>query len=184
MNYTLATAADKVNIWDSLNICQQTPQLPSAPLYTLPSTETPLWTCWTGNFEILAALFPKTIQLVHRKDHFTEVIETGPGNGALAMGYKSNKTLYYASDKVVKVYDIQNKKEVNTLMGHSVKIKTLSISNDDQRIASGAIDGSVVVHSLKHGTKSKLNSPFKEVILKANTRLLIKWLFIILKNHN
>jgi WD40 repeat protein len=184
MTFTIATAADKVNIWDSLNISQESPQVPSAPAYTLPISGTPLWTCWTGNFEILAALFPRSIHLIHRKDYITDVIETGPGNSALAMGYKSSKLLYYASDKVVKMYDVQNKKEVNSLTGQSAKIKTLSVSNDDQRIASGAVDGSVMVHSLKHGTKSKLNSPFKQVVIKSKPRLLIKWLFIILKNHS
>lgn len=165
MTYTIATAADKINIWDSLSISPEAPLIPSAPVYTLPSTETPLWNCWSGNFDILAVLFPHTIQLIHRKDYISEIIETGPsGNGTLAMGYKTNKTLYYSTDKIIKIYDIQNKKELNSLTGHSSMIKTLSVSNDDQRIVSGAVDGSVLIHSLKHGTKSKLNSPFKQVL--------------------
>jgi WD40 repeat protein len=185
MTYTISTAADKVAIWDSISISQESSEVPPAPVYSLPSNENPLWTCWAGNFEILAALFPNNIQLIHRKDYVSEVIETGSGcNSALAMGYKSNKTLYYAADKVIKIYDIQNKKELNSLTGHSAKIKTLSVSNDDQRIVAGAVDGSVMVHSLKHGTKSKLNSPFNQVIQLAKFRLLIKWLFTILRNHS
>ena len=164
MTYTIATAADKINIWDSLSISQDAPVLPSAPLYTSTSSENPLCVSWTGNFEILAALYAKSIHLIHRKDFFSEVIDTGlSGNGALAMGYKSNKTLYYSADNIIRIYDIQTKKVLNSLMGHSAKIKTLSISNDDQRIVSGALDGSVIVHSLKHGTKSKLTSPFNQV---------------------
>lgn len=165
MTFSIATVADKLNIWDKLSVSPESPLIPCAPVYTCPSTETPLWTCWAGNFEILAVLYPKTIQLINRKDYISDVIETGSsGNGTLTMGYKSNKTLYYSTDKVIKIYDIQNKKELNSLTGHSSTIKTLSVSNDDQRIVSGAIDGSVMIHSLKHGTKSRLNSPFKQVI--------------------
>jgi WD40 repeat protein len=86
---------------------------------------------------------------------------------AFTLGYKSNRYIYYAgSNKTVQVWDRQERKNTLSLPGHSSAITSLALSTDDQRCASASESGQVLVHSMKHATKSVLISPFKQVILK------------------
>ena len=108
--------------------------------------------------------FMVPILFIYKKDYYSQVIDTDAHvTSGLTMGFKSNKTLLYSSDNIIKIYDIQNKKELNSLDGHTSRIKTLSISHDDQRIVSGAVSGAVMIHSLKLGTRSNLKTPFQQV---------------------
>lgn len=84
---------------------------------------------------------------------------------ALSFGYRSSKFLYFGgSGKVVNVWDRQEGKLASVLKGHKSAIQTLSLSTDDQRCASGSSKGDLLIHSLKHGTKSTLVSPLKQGI--------------------
>ena len=80
------------------------------------------------------------------------------------MGYRSSRHIYFGgSSKLVRVWDRSEQKIQNVLSGHHARITSIALTTDDQRIASASLTGDVMIHSLKHGTRSNLNSPFKQV---------------------
>ena len=80
------------------------------------------------------------------------------------MGYRSSRFVYFGgSDKVIRVWDRQEQKVQNSLTGHRDSVQSLALTTDDQRVVSGSASGDVILHSLKHGTRSALMSPLKQV---------------------
>ena len=67
-------------------------------------------------------------------------------NGTLATGDAGLK--YH-----VKIWDAQNTKPVNVLAGHTKQINTLELIGDDDQLASGSSDGTILLWNLANGRK-------------------------------
>jgi WD40 repeat protein len=179
-DFKLAVASDHLRVWDL--------KLPTSVSDFNYETTTPAWTvkkqthpvkvAWSSSFDSLFAAYRQNIHIqdiqgglieeiipsclkntpvfIHASQFKVEDINT------LAIGYKSSRNVYYAgSNKVVRIWDRVEKKQT-LLTGHKSAINSLGLSTDDQRLASGSATGDVIVFSLKHGTRSILNSPFKQ----------------------
>lgn len=50
-----------------------------------------------------------------------------------------------SADKTIKIWDIEKKSNVETLLGHTSSVMSLSVSNDSSFIISGSADKSVMI---------------------------------------
>ena len=73
------------------------------------------------------------------------------------VAYSPNGKLLFASDRnLVSIYDLVSDGLINTLDGHQADVTAIAVSTDGKLIASGGLDGSVIIWDMSSNDSSRL----------------------------
>ena len=70
---------------------------------------------------------------------------------ALALSSNSKYVVSASKDKTIKVWDVDTRELLRTLLGHKDRVNNISLTPDDSRILSASDDGTVKIWDLKSG---------------------------------
>jgi len=87
------------------------------------------------------------------------------GVNAIALTPSGKLAVTGLFDGTIKVWDLQEKQEVGTLIFHNQPIKTIALSPDGNWLVSGSEDGTIKAFNLKHGTELITFSGHKSFVL-------------------
>ncbi|KAG8380755.1 hypothetical protein BUALT_Bualt06G0049000 [Buddleja alternifolia] len=107
----------------------------------------------------------QSLWTVPAKNARGEIVEPSESISTISFSNKGSRYLCSGgTDKVVRIWDLQNKRCVKLLKGHSDAITGVMYNCKDEHIASVSQKGDLILHNLASGTKADLRDPNGQVL--------------------
>lgn len=144
----LASSGGDVKIWDM-------PELNIAKAFS-PHSQPVGSLCWSPNNQCLASAANDKVVVTYIKgdEYDTAEITAGEGNTCVAFNSSSRYLLTGGNSKTLNIWDMKTKSVKKTYKDHKDIVSCVAFNWNDTSIASGSVNGDILLHNVMTGQAS------------------------------
>ncbi|XP_031562509.1 protein NEDD1-like [Actinia tenebrosa] len=155
----LASAGSEIKLWEMPGLVMtNSMSLHSQPVSSL---------CWGNNNQTLVSVGGDKVVVTYLKNGAISSTEMAVGDGYSCAAFNSTSRylLLGGKTKTLSVWDLKSKSVKKTYKEHKDAVSCLTFNHNDTTIASGALDGNILLHNVVTGqASSPLRQPNTQAI--------------------